>query len=185
MIVTKTKDYSLLSTSEVKEHLAIFSGDTTYDNLITRYIQTACNEAEKYLDNDVAKTVCVLEESSYIYPFVYLCYELNETNVNITGITVTNIVGNTANTVTLVNGTDYFVEKNNNYTLIKFRNCISGNVLKIYYASGYQTEIPPSIKHAVAVRIGTYLDAERNEYVANNMTDTKAFYRLLSPYKNI
>jgi hypothetical protein len=181
MIITKTKDYSLFSVSEIKEQLAIFSGDSTYDNLIGRFIQAACSEAEGFIDNDIAKTVCVLEEASYICPFSYLSYELNENNITITAITLTN--GST--TRSLVSGTDYYVEKYNNYTLVKFVNGISGNVLKIYYSSGFQTAIPPAIKHAVAVRIGSYLDAERNEYVQNSMINNKAFYRLLSPYKNI
>lgn len=184
MIINKTKNYNSISIAEIKEDLNISSTDTTYDSQIKRFLKSAISEAEAIIQDDIVPTINTLEETSYICPFTYSCYEIGNVNITVSAVTVT-VINGTGSTVTnLVNGTDYYVEKGQNLTTIKFRNWITGNVLNITYTSGFAS-IPESIKRAISVKCGEYLDVDRNGFYTNNLIRSKAFERLLSNYKTI
>jgi len=186
MIINKlSKNYNLISLNEVKESLAIDAGDNAYDSQIRRYIKSSCNEAEHLIGQDIALTYNELIESSYICPFSFSCYEIGQGNITVSAITLTTIDAEGNESVSTLSGSTYFVEANQNFTRIRFKNWITGNVLKIYFTSGYATAIPEPLKQAISVRVATYLDAERSEYVQNGMIRNKAFNRLLSPYINL
>jgi hypothetical protein len=180
MIINKTsKNYNQISVNEVKEDLAIALTDNTYDSQLRRFIKSAITEAEAFVDDDLVLTSNVKEESSHITPFTFCYYDIGSVNTTISAITVTY-----NNVITILSASTYFIEKNNNFTRIKFLNPITGNVLKIYYQSGFST-LPETVKRAISVRCGDYLDMERNNYMPNTMIRSKAFERLLSPLKII
>jgi hypothetical protein len=181
MIITKTsKNYNLISVNDVKEDLSIALSDSTYDAQLRRYIKSAIDEAEAKIGNDIAITSNVLEEFSYITPFYFSEYIIGQVGITVSAIT------NTYNgVISTVSASTYYIEKGQNSTKIKFANGVTGNVLKIYYQSGYSTAIPESIKHAVSIRVAAYIDVERNEYVQSSLVNSKAFDRLLSPFTNL
>jgi hypothetical protein len=180
MFITKSnKNYSSISLNSLKEDLSISLADSTYDSQLRRYLKAAISEAENVIHDDICLTSNVLEESSYIVPFSILEYDVPSVNANITGITYTY---NTITTVLM--NSDYYVERYNNFTRIKFKNVIVGNKLLIYYQSGF-SEIPMAVQRAISVKCGEFLDIDRNGYVTNTLIASKAFNRLLSSYTNL
>ncbi len=183
MQITKTKTYNQIPLSELKEFLQIDQSDVSQDGLIKRLLKTAIEEAEQYLNDDIIFTTSVLEENNYLATFCYLTYQLPATsNVRISSIQISSGFG-TGATLTTVSGSDYALEKFNNYTNIIFNSSISGTRLLITYTSGLAA-IPETIKTAIYMKVGSYLDVERNGYVSTSMNNVKAFERLLQPYVN-
>jgi hypothetical protein len=170
----------MFSSEEVKQDLAIAPTDTTYNGQLGRFIKIAVNIIEEHIQEDVAITSCVLEEDSFLTPFTYTNYCIKHSNITITAITVT------SNGVTvIVDPFSYDIEKNSCSTIIRFKNAISGNVLKIYYQAGYTTNVPDVLKRAVSLKCSEMLDIDRGGYVSNTMYATKAFERLLACLTNL
>jgi hypothetical protein len=178
MFITKTKNYSQISLTELKEDLSISLADSTYDSQLRRLIKSSVDEAEKLLNEDIVNTNNVLEETSYIYPFTFCEYDVPNVNITITGITLT-----TNGVASSISNSNYYVERYNNYTKIKFKSAITGEKLLIWYTSGYPS-IPESIKRAIILKCGEMLDVNRNNFYSNNLIESKAFKRLLAPFIN-
>lgn len=183
MLITKNKNYNQFSISDLKDQLQIDETDFTYDNLLQRLLKTSCAIAEDYVDNDIVPTTATLEENSYLVPLVYLEYPIYTTNININSVQYSTGFG-TGQTLITMDKSNYAVEKFSNYTNIRFHTSLSCNRLLINYSSGSST-IPEPVKQAIYMKVGELMNSDRNNYVASNIVASKAFERILAPYKNV
>jgi hypothetical protein len=175
MYITKTKTYSTLSISEVKENLRIHSTDSSYDSELQRLLKSAIGIAEKKISGDIVPTVNTLEDYC-----VYGCYyQINEPSISVSAITATNLATGAQAQIT-----DYIVYKFSSYTVLRFNTSISADVLTIVYRSGFST-IPDDLRTAIKLKIGELFDIEKNGYVSTNLRESKAFDRIISPYMNL
>ncbi len=179
MYITRSKTYSQIALSEIKEDLDIDSSDVRYDGRILRLIKSAVAACEDYIQDDVVSTSCILEENSYFVPFTYIDYKINQPNIVVSAITVVDSSGK----FTVLPTANYNIEKYSSYTVIRFTTSITGSVLKIYFTSGFAT-IPEAIKRAISIKVKEFLDVDRSGYISN-ATETRIFERLLNNYRNL
>ena len=174
MYLTTTKTYNDISLSEIKEALRISIDDPTYDAEILTLIQAAISVIETFLGENVAYSLSTMED--YCVNGQY--YRVQEPNITVTGVTVFDQVGNS----TIITGTTFY--RYFNSTILKFPTSINAHRLVINYTSGYPNEIPAVLKRAMIIKIRELFD-NGDQYVSNNMTNTHAFERLLTPLINL
>jgi hypothetical protein len=178
MYISKTKTYNILPLSQVKEDLRIAEDDSTFDNELSNLIKSAIAYTEKCVQSDLVPTVNVLED----YKFFGTAYRINESNITINSITVTNNIETTP-VITSVSGSSYYIEKYHSFTVIKFKTGINAEKISINYSSGYSV-LPEDLKRAIILYIGYLLDVDKNLTVTSNFRDSKTFDRLIAYYTN-
>lgn len=179
MYISKTKNYSILPLSEVKEDLRVVLTDTTYDAELNRLIKSSIAAIEKRISGDLVLTTNFLED----YNFCGYCYQVNEPNIIVSAITITNNIDTTPTSYS-INPSGYSIQKYNQYTLIKFKQSITAQKMNITYNSGYAV-LPDDLKRAIIMLTSQYFDIDKSGYVSTNISETKAIDRLLTPYINI
>ena len=180
MQIRKTKTYDNISIQDIKDDLAIVSDDIRYDSQIRRFMKAALDEAEALIQDDIVLTTTTLVMSS-LQPFCFSEYELpSGNNVAVSAITYS-LTGEES---TVLTGSSFFVEPYQNCTLVKLEQSINANNLTIVYTSGF-AEIPNNVQRAISIKVAEFLDVDRNGYVVNNLTASKAFERLLAPHKTL
>lgn len=167
MYSTKSKTYSQVSLSEIKEDLRIAPSDTYYDSQINRLIKSAIHIAESFIGFDIVPTTTVV----YDYDFYGKSYFINQPNCNVTGVTVNDVIT-----------TGYTIEYRQFGTVIKFNDCIDAKTININYRTGYNV-MPYDIQRAVSIKVAELFDVDVNGYVSS-LTATNSFERILSPHKN-
>ena len=177
MYISKTKTYSQLSLSELKEDLRIY--DSSFDAELTRLIKSAVAYTEKQIQSDIVTTVNNLED----YDFNGSSFKINEPNISVTSIQVTNDVYSTPFSYNL-SGDSYVIEKYNQYTLINFKNSVNAERINITYTSGLSS-IPEDLKRAIFIMVGWLFDQDKNGVISSGVQETKTFQRLITHYINI
>ena len=178
MNISKTKAYTQIPLSELKDWLNIDESDSSSNGILTRLLKASIADAENYIQDDIILTTASLEDKNSVCALSFAEYFINTTNVSITSIQYSTTFQGTG--LTTINSTDYTVEKYNSYSKIVFRNTFNCTRLVINYTSGWSS-IPENVKTAIYMKAAALYDVERNGYTAN-VTNTKAFERLLQPY---
>lgn len=180
MYISKTKTYSY-SLAEMKSDLMIHYSDETRNGEVDRFYKSAVSSIEKIIASDIVPTVNQLED----YDYSGSIYQINEPNIVISAITVTNNISTTPTSYSITS-TGYTIQKYNQYTLIKFKNSFVADVINITYSSGYgASAIPLDLKRAIVMMTAQLMDVDRQGYVSNGVVQTKAIDRLISPYINL
>lgn len=169
MYISKNKVYNQFSIAELKNDLKIDQEDEEYTGELNRLLKTSVGVAEKYIGGDIVSTTNTLEDYYVNCSF----YQINEPNITVSSVTL--------NDSTQVTG--FTTLKFNQYTLIKFPVLVSADKISIVYSSGYAS-IPADIQRAILIKMGEFLDADKNGWISGSLKETKAFERLLNPYVN-
>ncbi len=179
MYISKTKTYNIIPLSEVKEDLRVVNTDTSYDSELTRLIRSAINAIEKRIAGDLVPTINQLED----YNFCGCCYQINEPNIIVSAITISNYLDTNPVTYSIA-PTAYTIQKHFQYTIIKFKQSVTAEKINIAYTSGYSA-LPDDLKRAVIMMTSQLFDVQKNDFVSTNLMETKAIDRLITPYINI
>lgn len=179
-MIRKSKTVWHVTLSEAKQHLRL-DADFIQDNAyILGLIKTAHSIAEDEIQKDIAKTTNVLT----LYDFAGDSIRVNEGNL----LSITTIeIKESADPLT-------------NFTTFAFRdgfrvdldNAINTEELTVTFETGYAPiteedpdaiEIPPSIKHAILIKIADLYDIDRASSITGGLQRTGIFETLLAPYK--
>jgi hypothetical protein len=182
-ITTISKNYNTISISRVKTHCNISEDDYSFDDIIRLKTYASIDYCENYINSSITPSQKVLEDDSYLYPKPYIYYRIFDSNITVSAITLTDYTGKT----TVVPPSQYKVENYSNFTQIFFNPMVTTNVLKIYYASGYNTinDIPYQLQTAIETFTAMLFQGDRQGLLPNNVIQTNLVERLLSPYSNL
>lgn len=179
-IKTKVTYHILLA--DAKTHLNIEDDFTDDDSYITQLIKDSTQEAENYVDSDIAKTTNVFEYYDFYGSQVTLD---GVPTISVESITYLDSAGD-SQTVTLA---DCTIKKGVQVTEIVFPDAdyIDTDKLTVNYTSGYEdsTTVPASIHRAILMKIGDFYDVQRGSMVSGAFKDSGAFERALNSFKKI
>lgn len=177
MYINKIKKYNY-SLSELKQDLNIHQTDDSQNGSIDRYYKSAISHIEKRIAGDIVPTINQLED----YCFYGYCYQINEPNVLVTGVTITNNI-DTIPIAYTITSTGFTIQKYNQYTLIKFKRSIQAEKININYSSGFN-QVPVDLKRAIVMMTAQLFDIDRQGFISNALVETKTIDRLITPYIN-
>lgn len=177
---SKTKSEFPLTLSEVKTHLRLENSYTDDDTYITQLIEDATQEAENYIDADIALTT--VTDLYYDYAGYYV--EVQESPlIDITSVSWFDAAGNE----TTLTSDDYILRRGQAKFSIELDDSIDceDGYLKLVFRTGYLSKetVPGPIKKAIRAKITDMYDVERGGCVSGAFKDSGAFERSLDYYK--
>ena len=162
-----------VTVAEAKRHCHVDKDWVDEDDYIDQLIKACTKEAEAFLGKDVAYTLNEVK----IYDFTSSSVEIWEGNYN----SLDSIVLDTSVAITPTYIFPYY-----NYVLFDFDGVhYTADPLTVKFYTGWtQPNCPENIKLAILLRVKDYFDVHRSSEVSYQINDTKAFERLLAPYRN-
>lgn len=176
----KTKTLYPVTLGEAKTQLHVEEDFQLDDIYITQLIENATQEAEIYVDADIAYT----SVTDIFYDFDGSLITIQESPfIAIVSIAYTDKDG----TETTLSSDDYRIRKGQMKFSVELEDSLSleDGFLRIIYTTGYATReaVPSLIKQAILQRVSDYYDVNRGSMVSGSFKDSGAFERALSGFK--
>ena len=172
--VTTTKTISdwPVTVDRAKRHCHVDNTDRQEDDYIRDIIKAVTEEAEGVISKDIAYKTCTSNFYDFSSDYVYI----EEGNFNST----TSVVSDASVAQTVIETFPYY-----NYCRLKLSTSVTSDPLEVKFTTGWtQENTPAAIKQAILLRIKDYYDIHRGSENDYQVYNTKAFERLLGPYKN-
>lgn len=178
--IVKTKVLYHIDFIEAKKHLNIeddFHDDDTY---INQLIEDATQEAENYIESDIAKTTNVLK----VYDFYDDNIVVDE--MPLISIDTISYLDSSGTPVSVTVG-DCTIKKGAQKFTIVFPDFIDTDELTINFTSGYvaRANCPLPILRAIKMRIADLYDVQRGSLISSAFKESGGFERALNPYKKM